>query len=50
MEAQGEDQVVAVQAQNLATVQMGNVKQSDLLAGLVQGNQNKCCHTYSIQT
>ncbi|XP_072222955.1 bridge-like lipid transfer protein family member 3A [Leuresthes tenuis] len=36
MEAQGEDQVVAVQAQNLATVQMGNVKQSDLLAGLVQ--------------
>ncbi|KAM4563580.1 bridge-like lipid transfer protein family member 3A [Odontesthes bonariensis] len=36
MEAQGEDQVVAVQAQNLATVQMGNVTQSDLLAGLVQ--------------
>ncbi|CAG6021709.1 unnamed protein product [Menidia menidia] len=36
MEAQGEDQVVAVQAQNLNTLQMGNVKQSDLLAGLLQ--------------
>ncbi|XP_054901767.1 bridge-like lipid transfer protein family member 3A [Poeciliopsis prolifica] len=36
MEVQGEDQVVAVQAQNLTPVQLGNVRQSDILAGLVQ--------------
>ncbi|XP_008300879.1 UHRF1-binding protein 1 [Stegastes partitus] len=36
MEVKGEDQVVAVQAQNLTPVQMGNVRLSDLLAGLVQ--------------
>ncbi|KAF3697128.1 UHRF1-binding protein 1 ICBP90-binding protein 1 [Channa argus] len=36
MEANGEDQVVAVEAQNLRPVQMGNVKISDLLAGLIQ--------------
>ena len=37
MEVQGEDQVVTVEAQNVTPVQMGNIKQSDLLAGLVQG-------------
>ncbi|XP_023189085.1 UHRF1-binding protein 1 isoform X1 [Xiphophorus maculatus] len=36
MEVQGEDQIVAVQAQNLTPVQLGNVRQSDILAGLVQ--------------
>ncbi|XP_012721358.2 UHRF1-binding protein 1 [Fundulus heteroclitus] len=36
VEVQGEDQIVAVQAQNLTPVQMGNVRQSDILAGLVQ--------------
>ncbi|XP_061591418.1 bridge-like lipid transfer protein family member 3A [Cololabis saira] len=37
LEVQGDDQVVAVEAQNVTPVQMGNIKQSDLLAGLVQG-------------
>ncbi|KAK5863882.1 hypothetical protein PBY51_000874 [Eleginops maclovinus] len=36
MEVKGEDQVVAVEAQNLVPVQMGNIQVSDLLAGLVQ--------------
>ncbi|XP_054464335.1 bridge-like lipid transfer protein family member 3A [Anoplopoma fimbria] len=36
IEVKGEDQVVAVEAQNLSPVQMGNIKVSDLLAGLVQ--------------
>ncbi|XP_047452545.1 UHRF1-binding protein 1 isoform X2 [Mugil cephalus] len=36
LEAKGEDQVVAVEAQNLTPVQMGNVRLSDLLAGLIQ--------------
>ncbi|XP_017265163.1 UHRF1-binding protein 1 [Kryptolebias marmoratus] len=36
VEVRGEDQVLAVQAQNLTPVQMGNVRQSDVLAGLVQ--------------
>lgn len=38
MEVKGEDQVVAVEAQNLSPVQMGTVRVSDLMAGLVQGN------------
>lgn len=37
MEAHGENQVVAVEVQNLSPVQMGNVRVSDLLAGLTQG-------------
>lgn len=37
MEAHGENQVVAVEVQNLSPVQMGNVRVSDLLAGLIQG-------------
>ncbi|XP_010766103.1 UHRF1-binding protein 1 [Notothenia coriiceps] len=36
MEVKGEDQVLAVEAQNLVPVQMGNNRVSDLLAGLVQ--------------
>ncbi|CAN9515333.1 unnamed protein product [Ophioblennius macclurei] len=36
MEVNGEDQVVAVAAQNLVPVQMGNIRLTDLLAGLVQ--------------
>ncbi|KAM8863869.1 bridge-like lipid transfer protein family member 3A isoform 2-T2 [Spinachia spinachia] len=36
VEVKGEDQVVAAQAQNLSPVQMGNVRVSELLAGLVQ--------------
>ncbi|TKS77852.1 UHRF1-binding protein 1 ICBP90-binding protein 1 [Collichthys lucidus] len=37
MEVKGEDQVVAVETQNLSPVQMGNIRVSDLLAGLIQG-------------
>lgn len=40
VEVQGEDQIIAVQAQNLTPVQMGNIRQSDILAGLLQGNLN----------
>uniref|UniRef100_UPI0037E71BB0 bridge-like lipid transfer protein family member 3A n=1 Tax=Semicossyphus pulcher TaxID=241346 RepID=UPI0037E71BB0 len=36
MEVKGEDQVVAVETQNLTPVQMGNIKVADLHAGLVQ--------------
>ncbi|XP_059189091.1 bridge-like lipid transfer protein family member 3A [Centropristis striata] len=36
MEVKGEDQVVAVEAQNLTPVQMGNVRVTDLTAGLIQ--------------
>ncbi|XP_068453539.1 bridge-like lipid transfer protein family member 3A [Clinocottus analis] len=36
MEVKGEDQVVAVEAQNLSPVQMGNIRVTDLLAGLIQ--------------
>ncbi|KAG8002521.1 UHRF1-binding protein 1, partial [Nibea albiflora] len=36
MEVNGEDQVVAVETQNLSPVQMGNIRVSDLLAGLIQ--------------
>uniref|UniRef100_A0A8C2WJY1 Bridge-like lipid transfer protein family member 3A n=1 Tax=Cyclopterus lumpus TaxID=8103 RepID=A0A8C2WJY1_CYCLU len=38
MEVKGEDQVVAVEAQNMSPVQLGNVRVTDLLAGLIQGN------------
>lgn len=44
MEVRGEDQVVAVQTHNLTPVQMGNVRQSDVLAGLIQGNLGYDCH------
>lgn len=37
VEVNGEDQVVAVEVQNLSPVQMGNIRVSDLLAGLIQG-------------
>ena len=37
MEVKGENQVVAVEAQSLSPVQMGTVKVSDVLTGLVQG-------------
>lgn len=37
VEVNGEDQVVAVEVQNLSPVQMGNITVSDLLAGLIQG-------------
>lgn len=37
MEVNGEDQVVAAEVQNLTPVQMGNIRVSDLMAGLVQG-------------
>ncbi|XP_056130590.1 bridge-like lipid transfer protein family member 3A [Lampris incognitus] len=36
MEAKGEDQVVALEAQNLIPVQTGNIRMSDLLGGLIQ--------------
>ncbi|XP_034551440.1 UHRF1-binding protein 1 isoform X2 [Notolabrus celidotus] len=36
MEVKGEDQVVAVETQNLIPVQMGNIRVADLHAGLVQ--------------
>ncbi|XP_071379292.1 bridge-like lipid transfer protein family member 3A [Centroberyx affinis] len=38
VEVKGEDQVVAVEAQNFNPMQIGNVRVSDLLAGLIQGN------------
>ncbi|XP_051913133.1 UHRF1-binding protein 1 [Hippocampus zosterae] len=41
LEIKGEDQVFAVQAQNLSSVQMGNVKVFDLLAGLIQAPAHK---------
>lgn len=44
MEVKGEDQVVAVEVQNLSPVQMGTVRVSDVLAGLVQGNLDYCCY------
>uniref|UniRef100_A0AAQ6AIL7 Chorein N-terminal domain-containing protein n=1 Tax=Amphiprion ocellaris TaxID=80972 RepID=A0AAQ6AIL7_AMPOC len=40
LEVKGEDQVVAFQAQNLTPVQMGNVRLSDVLTGLVQGTMD----------
>ncbi|XP_037630079.1 UHRF1-binding protein 1 isoform X1 [Sebastes umbrosus] len=36
VEVKGEDQVVAVETQNLSPVQMGNIRVSDLHAGLIQ--------------
>lgn len=36
MEIKGEDQIVAAEAQNLIPVQMGNIRTSDIQAGLVQ--------------
>ncbi|KAM3871794.1 bridge-like lipid transfer protein family member 3A [Diretmus argenteus] len=36
MEVKGEDQVVALEAQDLNPIQIGNVRVSDLLAGLIQ--------------
>lgn len=44
MEVKGEDQVVAVEVQNVSPVQMGTVRVSDVLAGLVQGNLDYCFH------
>lgn len=44
MEVNGENQVVAIETQNLTPVQMGNIRVTDLLAGLVQGNLDYCCH------
>lgn len=43
MEVKGEDQVVALEAQNLSPLQMGNIRVADLLAGLIQGNMDCCC-------
>lgn len=43
VEVKGEDQVVAVEAQAVTPVQMGNVRLSDLLAGVIQGKQNYAC-------
>lgn len=37
LEVSGEDQVVAVEILNMSPVQMGNIRVSDLLAGLLQG-------------
>ncbi|KAJ0036227.1 hypothetical protein NQD34_004904 [Periophthalmus magnuspinnatus] len=36
MEANGEDQMVVAEAQNLVPVQLGNIRSSDIQAGLVQ--------------
>lgn len=41
LEVSGEDQVVAVEVLNMSPVQMGNIRVSDLLAGLLQGKKNK---------
>lgn len=39
IEVKGEDQVVAVEAQTLTPVHMGNVRQSDVLAGVIQSKR-----------
>lgn len=39
LEVSGEDQVVAVEVLNMSPVQMGNIRVSDLLAGLLQGKK-----------
>lgn len=39
LEVKGEDQVVAVEIQNMSPVQMGNIRVSDLLSGLIQGKK-----------
>lgn len=41
LEVSGEDQVVAVEVLNMSPVQMGNIRVSDLLAGLLQGKKTK---------
>lgn len=41
LEVSGEDQVVAVEVLNMSPVQMGNIRVSDLLAGLLQGKKKK---------
>lgn len=48
MEVNGDDQVVAVEVQNLCPVQMGNIRVSDLLAGLIQGKKNYLCWMYML--
>uniref|UniRef100_A0A3Q3EYB2 Bridge-like lipid transfer protein family member 3A n=1 Tax=Labrus bergylta TaxID=56723 RepID=A0A3Q3EYB2_9LABR len=42
MEVKGEDQVVAVETNNLTPVQMGNIRVADLHAGLIQGAPAVC--------
>lgn len=44
LEVSGEDQVVAVEVLNMSPVQMGNIRVSDLLAGLLQGKKKKRKH------
>lgn len=39
LEVSGEDQVVAAEVLNMSPLQMGNIKVSDLLAGLLQGKK-----------
>lgn len=41
LEVSGEDQVVAVEVLNMSPVQMGNIRVSDLLAGLLQGKNKQ---------
>lgn len=44
MEVNGEDQVLAAEVQNLTPVQMGNIRVSDLMAGLVQSTVTSFTH------
>lgn len=39
LEVSGEDQVVAAEVLNMSPLQMGNIRVSDLLAGLLQGKK-----------
>lgn len=39
LEVSGEDQVVAAEVQNMSPLQLGNIRVSDLLAGLLQGKK-----------
>lgn len=39
LEVSGEDQVLAAEVLNMSPVQMGNMRVSDLLAGLLQGKK-----------
>ncbi|XP_057686479.1 bridge-like lipid transfer protein family member 3A [Corythoichthys intestinalis] len=41
MEVKGEDQVIALQTQDLSPIQMGNVRVFDLLAGVIQAPVHK---------
>lgn len=50
LEVRGEDQVVAVEVLNMSPVQMGNIRVSDLLAGLCQGKSQQSPFTKPVDS